>query len=102
MDVGEGDGGWLCGVRSIRANRGVCTCMYDRSVYIDAGRHGKHQINHLINFAEVTAMVVVNCKKLVCHFAVVYTINLLFFFFSLTLSALLYVYLWKEECTADK
>lgn len=43
--------------------------------------HGKHQINHLINFAEVVvvvmvaaaAMVVVNSKRLVRYFAVTFT-----------------------------
>lgn len=48
-------------------------------------RHGKHQINHLINFAEVvvvvvvvvvmvaTVMVVVNFKRLIRYFTVTFT-----------------------------
>ena len=46
---------------------------------VTRARHGKHQINHLINFAEVVVvmvaavMVVVNSKRLVRYFAVTFT-----------------------------
>lgn len=46
-------GGWLCDVRSIHAHART----HARRRIHERARHGKHQINHLINFAEVVVVV---------------------------------------------
>jgi len=55
-------GGWLCGVRSIRARTRVHAHargqVQARARAGARARHSKHQINHLINFVEVVVVVV--------------------------------------------
>lgn len=85
--AGVGQGGRCVGggTRSIRAHTHICTYARAYTYVRTRARHGKHQINHLINFAEVVVvvvvavlmvaavMVVVNSKRLVRYFAVMFT-----------------------------